>query len=123
MALALVGLALTSCKSGNTDANATDTDSTAATAENNGPKTDTIYIRQMQFQPNNLTISKGDKVVWVNKGIVAHDVTEGDPANASASKWTSDSIQVNAQWEKVPDESFDYFCSIHPTMKASITVK
>lgn len=78
---------------------------------------DTIVISGMKFKPEHLTIHKGDTVVWINNDIVVHDVTEESPKT-----WTSDSIQVGETWSKVPEEGFDYICSIHPTMKGSITV-
>src|SRR5574340_1082344 len=49
---------------------------------------DTVLIRQMQFQPAVLNVKIGDTVVWINKGIVDHNVTE--EKNRS---WTSDSIR------------------------------
>lgn len=80
-------------------------------------KTDTVIIQNMEFQPANLKINKGDTVVWINKGIVAHNVTED-----TAHTWTSGDINVGSSWKKVVDSSFHYECSIHPTMKASVVV-
>lgn len=84
---------------------------------NTNSRSDTIVISGMKFTPEHLTINKGDTVVWVNNGLVVHDVTE-----VSLKTWTSDSIQVGAAWSKVPQEGFEYICSIHPTMTGSITV-
>ncbi len=85
------------------------------TEETPGP--DTIVISGMKYSPQNLTIHKGDTVVWLNNDLVVHDVTED-----KLQTWTSDSIHVGATWSMVPESSFDYLCSIHPTMKGSITV-
>lgn len=81
------------------------------------PKTDTVVIRGMQFHPASLTIHEGDTVVWINNGIVTHDITVDSLKN-----WTSGNIEVGKVWKKVPSESFDYFCSIHPTMTGSIRI-
>lgn len=85
--------------------------------EQNGNKTDTIIIEQMQFIPAELTIQKGDTVVWINKGIVEHDISDFPDKT-----WTSGTLKIGESWKKVPTESFDYFCSIHMTMKGSIKV-
>lgn len=82
------------------------------------PKTDTIIISQMKFTPDNLTVNKGDTIIWINKDLVAHNVTE-DPQGSVK----SDTINVGKSWKLIPDHSFHYICSIHPTMKAEITVK
>ena len=35
-----------------------------------------VDIKQMQFQPSELTVQKGDTIIWTNHDIVAHDITE-----------------------------------------------
>lgn len=79
---------------------------------------DTVVIAQMQFQPALLTVHKGDTVVFVNKGIVNHDVTER--VNKA---WTSGELPVGTSWKFVPAKSSDYFCSIHVVMKGKIIVE
>lgn len=105
---AVCGLALTGLLSCNNASN----DQTKA------PKTDTVVIENMQFIPGELVIHKGDTVVWINKGIVGHNVTD-DPG----ASWTSGNIEVGATWKTAPQESLKYFCTIHPTMKGTITVQ
>jgi plastocyanin len=78
----------------------------------------TVEIKQMKFNPAELQVSKGDTVVWVNKDIVAHDVTE-----ESAKKWTSSIIPSNTFWQMVVTQSSDYYCSIHVVMKGKLIVK
>lgn len=80
------------------------------------PKTDTVTIQNMEFTPKNLVINKGDTVVWLNKGIVSHNVTD------TLQKIASGDIKVDSTWKMVPQKSFNYFCSIHPTMTAQITI-
>ena len=81
-----------------------------------GPKTDTVIIDKMKFIPEKLTINKGDTIVWLNKDFVVHNVTEQPDG------MKSDSIEVGEVFKTVPDHSFDYICSIHPTMKAQIII-
>jgi plastocyanin len=78
----------------------------------------TVEIKEMKFNPAELLISKGDTVAWVNKDIVAHDVTE-----ERAKKWTSSVIPSKTSWQMVVAESSDYYCSIHVVMKGKLIVK
>lgn len=78
---------------------------------------DTVIIKGMAFIPEELHLHKGDTVVWLNKDIVPHNITDF-PDN----KWTSGTLALNSSWKKQIDYSFDYYCSIHPTMKGKITV-
>lgn len=78
----------------------------------------TVEIKRMKFVPAELTIQKGDTVMWINKDFVLHDVTEEN--NKS---WTSSSIAIGRSWSKVVTESTDYFCSLHLIMKGKLLVK
>lgn len=80
-------------------------------------KTDTVLIDQMKFVPQDLTVNKGDTVVFINKDIVAHNATEVDSA------WRSPDLNMGESWSFVPEKSADYFCSIHIVMKGHIEVK
>ncbi len=78
----------------------------------------TIEIRQMKFQPQELSVLKGDTIVWVNNGITAHDVTAQPDG-----EWTSSSMPVGASWQMVANETTDYYCSVHVVMTGKILVK
>ena len=93
--------------------------STVATNDQAGAlKTvDTIIIKNMVFTPSELHVHKGGTVIWINKDIVPHNVTDF-PGN----KWTSGTMAKGSSWEKKIDNTFDYYCSIHPTMKGKIIV-
>ncbi|MEP7279888.1 MAG: plastocyanin/azurin family copper-binding protein [Bacteroidota bacterium] len=77
-----------------------------------------VEIRQMKFEPSELKVKKGDKVVFVNEDIVTHDVTE-----AKRRRWTSSPLKTGEYWTLVVTESSDYFCSLHPVMKGRIIVE
>ena len=79
------------------------------------PTTHTVVISQMKFNPEKLNVKKGDKVIWINKDIVPHDVTEMNK------KWTSGPLKTGEKWSKTINGNFDYFCSIHVVMKGSVT--
>lgn len=105
--LAMAGLLVGSCQSNNTADN---------TTANYTPKRDTVVIEQMLFTPAELTAHKGDTIIFINKDIVAHDVTEKD------GKWASPKLNMDDSWTKVADDSFDYFCSIHVVMTGKVKV-
>jgi plastocyanin len=81
----------------------------------NKPGSDTVRIRQMQFQPAELTVHTGDTVVFVNEDMVAHDVTE-----ASSKDWASGPMATGGSWKMRVTKSDDYYCSIHVVMKGKI---
>ncbi|WP_310993236.1 plastocyanin/azurin family copper-binding protein [Aequorivita marina] len=80
------------------------------------PTTHIVTIHQMKFDPETISVKKGDIVKWVNKDFVPHDVTEKDK------KWTSGPLKQGDTFSKVIKQNFDYFCSIHVVMKGSVVV-
>jgi len=80
-------------------------------------KTYVVEIKDMQFQPAQLTVNKGDTVVWINKDIVPHDVTEVNKA------WASPLLKSEESWQKVITKSESYYCSIHLIMKGELIVE
>ncbi|MGN6399730.1 MAG: plastocyanin/azurin family copper-binding protein [Flavisolibacter sp.] len=78
----------------------------------------TVEIKQMQFQPAQLEVKKGDTVVFVNHDIVMHNVTE--QTNKS---WASPTLQNDSSWKWVATQSAAYYCTLHPVMKGKVTVK
>jgi plastocyanin len=56
--------------------------------------------------------------MWINKDMVAHDVTE-----ESSGAWRSGRLESGASWKlAVPGEA-NYFCSIHRVMKGKIELE
>ena len=92
-------------------------DSTSRQKAAAGPKTVTITIEQMKFTPADVTINKGDTLLFINKDMFAHDVTEKDNA------WQSPRLEATDSWKFVPEESADYYCSLHLIMTGHFTVK
>lgn len=102
----LAGICLSSCSSINTQSDNTRT-----------PNIDTVFIQQMKFSPDTLTIQKGDTVIFINRDIVDHDATA-----LPDSLWQSPRLKMDKTWKFVPQKSSDYFCSIHVVMKGRINV-
>jgi plastocyanin len=84
-----------------------------------GPGKDhTVTIENMQFNPQELTVHHGDRIVWVNKDLFPHTAT-------AAKVFDSGSIAANGSWSYVAAKSgeYAYGCTFHPTMKAKLTVQ
>lgn len=81
------------------------------------PKVYTVEIKDMKFVPESITVNKGDTIIWINKDIMPHDVTE---ENQKA--WTSSVIPAGGSWKMAVTEAADYYCSIHVVMKGKIVL-
>ena len=79
----------------------------------------TSTIEGTQFQPNVLSVSRGDSIVWTNKDPFPHTVT------SKSGGFDSQQIQPGESWTFRPSKAgeFEYVCSLHPTMKAVLRVK
>ncbi len=82
------------------------------------PQTHTVTIQAMRFQPEVLSVASGDTIVWVNKDLVPHTAT------SAAGSFDSKDIQADKSWSYTvrTKGDFDYTCTFHPTMKATLRV-
>jgi plastocyanin len=82
------------------------------------PKTHTVTIEGMRFQPEMLTVERGDTIVWVNKDLVPHTAT------SKAGNFDSKLIEADKSWKHMVRKKgdFAYICTFHPTMKAMLQV-
>ncbi|MEJ5961833.1 plastocyanin/azurin family copper-binding protein [Pedobacter immunditicola] len=82
------------------------------------PKTYTVEIKDMKFVPEAITVKKGDTVLWVNRDIMNHDVTE-----EKTKAWKSSPISTGTSWKMEVTNDANYYCSIHVVMKGTIRVE
>jgi len=82
------------------------------------PKTYTVEIVSMKFQPAELTVHKGDTVIFLNKDMVVHNVTEDRDKG-----WSSSSLPIDQSYQLAVTGTVHYYCSIHPMMKGVIMVE
>jgi plastocyanin len=73
-----------------------------------------VTMQGLKFGPKTLVVNKGDTVRFDNKDLAPHTVTSKDPVIDSGTLNPGQSFQL------VVNKPFDYFCTIHPSMKASI---
>ena len=90
-----------------------------ADSDRSEPKTHTVTIEEMRFQPERLTVARGDTIVWVNNDLVPHTAT------SETGRFDSQTIQTAKSWKFTARTKgeFAYICSFHPTMKAMLNVK
>ena len=82
------------------------------------PTTYTVVIAQMKFTPAELLVNKGDTVIWINRDLVDHNVTD-----AASKQWASPTLATGDSWRKVVDESIAYLCTLHPVMKGAVVLQ
>lgn len=92
--------------------------SAETTEEKSPPALYIVQIEQMKFFPENISVHKGDTIMWINSDMVAHDITE-----EKSKAWSSSLLQPGKSWKLIADSSTDYYCSIHQVMKGSFTVQ
>ena len=76
----------------------------------------TVVIKDFGFSPSALTVPAGTAVTWQNKDSVAHTVTgKGfDSGNLDGGK--------SYTYTFAKPGTYDYVCSYHPSMTASVVV-
>jgi plastocyanin len=79
----------------------------------------TVLIDSVQFKPQDLTVQRGDRIVWVNRDPIPHTVT------ADSKAFDSHSLAPEASWAFVAKKrgEYVYHCTLHPTMTGTIVVK
>ncbi len=79
----------------------------------------TVTIHNFKFGPPKLAVSRGTRVVWVNKDSDPHTVTSDKKV------WASEALDNNAHFTHVfkTAGTLPYHCTIHPYMHGVITVK
>lgn len=81
-------------------------------------KTYLVEIKGMQLVPKIVEAAPGDTVKWVNKDIVAHNVTDDAPDG-----WKSKDLNTGEHFSIMVRGSASYKCTIHPIMTGKIKVK
>lgn len=119
--LVLALLALTAAGCGSSSKSSSSSSSTpAATATTGGGATAggtvSIEMRNIAFNPSSVTVKVGQTVKWVNKDDAPHNVTGGPLHSKTLRKGGSFSYTPTAAG------TISYVCTIHPGMKATLTV-
>ena len=92
----------------------------AATANN--PAGGTVNIRDMMFTPSQITVQKGGTVTWTNNDTTTHTVVD-DLANVGGPHSGNIPTGGTYSFTFTKSGSFQYHCTIHPSMRGTIVVK
>jgi plastocyanin len=108
---------------GNSSNNSAQTsNNTTAAGANQASMSGSVNINNMMFTPSQITVTKGGTVTWTNSDSTTHTVVDdlsnaGGPASGDIPPGQSYSFTFNKTG------SFQYHCSIHPSMRGTIVVK
>ncbi|HKW80305.1 MAG TPA: cupredoxin family copper-binding protein [Casimicrobiaceae bacterium] len=82
------------------------------------PVTHRVVIDGLKYEPEALTVKRGDTIVWTNKDPFPHTVT-------APGKFDSHDIAAGASWKYVARSAgqYDYICTLHPNMKGTLRVE
>ena len=97
---------------------ATTTEAPPPTVQPNGV-VEQIAISGFSFKPAAITVEPGTTIVWTNQDGASHTATAAEGA------FRTGTIALDASSEVVIGGPgvYEYFCSIHPEMRATITVE
>jgi plastocyanin len=96
----------------------------AAASQESGASTTastSVDIMGFAYSPANLTIAVGDTVVWTNHDTAPHNVVISD----GPVRFTSPTLNQGDTYTYTftVAGTYEYYCSIHPDMQATITVE
>lgn len=79
-----------------------------------------IEIKGLAFLPAATDLRVGDTVEWVNRDMVPHTATDSSPSGFDVGP-----LDEEARGEIVLRRAgtIQYFCRLHPTMRAALRVK
>jgi plastocyanin len=82
------------------------------------PATHRVVIDGLKYEPETLTVRRGDTIVWTNKDPFPHTVT-------APGKFDSHDIAADGSWKYVARSAreYAYICTLHPTMKGTLRVE
>ena len=79
----------------------------------------TITVEKFAFTPQEITVTPGTKVIWINKDETPHTVSAKDKTFLSKALDTDD--QYEYTFANAGD--FSYFCTLHPFMTGTVHVR
>jgi amicyanin len=78
----------------------------------------TIRIKNFAFDPTSITVKVGSTVRWVNQDSVPHRILFADMTDSTV-------LAATQSYSRKFDQSgtYDYACTIHPTMQGTVIVE
>lgn len=112
LVVAFVGTAGCAASSGNTQP--TNDQPHAGSASSLGP---TVTIRNLTFTPRSITVKAGDTVTWTNRDTTTHTVSGTDFVSGQIAPGQSYSHKFGTAG------TYQYVCTIHPSMEGIVVVQ
>ncbi|MGF1598976.1 MAG: plastocyanin/azurin family copper-binding protein [Acidimicrobiales bacterium] len=82
--------------------------------------TDQVTVVGFAFEPASIAVDAGTTVVWTNEDETLHTVTPTDEPTAFGGSLDAAGAVVESSFDEAG--TFEYFCSIHPSMTGVVTV-
>ena len=78
----------------------------------------TIEIKGFEFVPAHVKLSRGDRVLWINRDSIPHNIV-----NRKNDKTLSPTLSKGDEFSAIIIEDMDYACGFHPSMLGDIKLK
>lgn len=78
-----------------------------------------VRMVNMQFEPADLVVKRGSRIVWINEDLFPHTATATDET------FDSGTIAASSSWSYVATQpgTHVYVCALHPGMKGRLLVQ
>lgn len=78
-----------------------------------------VVMKDIRFEPRDITVKVGEAITWTNEDSVQHDV-----AATSGAQFKSDLFGQGGTFSYTPTKAgtIKYVCTVHPGMDGTITV-
>jgi plastocyanin len=117
---AAVALTAAACSSSSDDDSQATTSSGESVTTTAASSDAAVSVKDFAFNPGTISVAVGTTITWTNDETgVAHTTTSDDDV------WSSGTLQPGDDFTTTFAEpgTFTYFCSIHPSMTATIVVE
>src|SRR3954447_12477741 len=96
-----------------------------AASSGGGGKSASVSMKNIAFNPTSVTVAKGGTVKWTNDDSVGHDVTKKSGPGPKFSSGPAGGLQKGDTFQQrfTTAGTIHYVCTVHPNMKATVTVK
>jgi plastocyanin len=79
----------------------------------------TVEIKKFAFEPKEITVAPGSKLIWINRDETPHQIKAADGSFVSKAMDTDDRHEQTFAKEG----DFSYVCTLHPFMTGIVHVK
>ena len=130
-----LGLVAAGCGGGDDNSDNSGAAAPATTKDTGTAKTDAsgggagasvpVTMKDITFQPADVTVSKGGSVTWTNDDSVGHDVTKTDGPGPSFKSGPAGGLASGDTFTEkfTTPGTIKYVCTVHPGMEGTIVVK